>query len=445
MLMRIDVARNRFSSRLRRFAAEPSGSIAAVVGIGFAVLTACVGAAVDFKQALRIQTILQSASDAAVIGATKARGLSDTERAERAVDLFNANLPGDPNVRSATPVADFTSGTASLTVTVAYNTAFLKLAGIQTLPVKAESRAVLLGKKIELTLVTDITGSMSDTRNGMRKIDGLKLAAHDMLDFIMPGNTQSEDFRVALVPFANYVNAGAYAEAVTGLNPTRNNGGSTEYLVTCVTERTGPQAYTDATPGPSAYIGASAQGNSNSAYDSNGGCDRSGGGGSGAMPAIVPLTTDKTSILTQIDSFTPAGSTAGHLGTAWGWYMISPQWNSIWNLSTPIAAYNDETVMKVVVILTDGEYNTQYSNTLSKDQALSMCSAMKTAGVTVFTVGFGFDPNNTSDSVAMDTLTQCASGAGHYYFPYDGDALRQTFLQIGDTVSSAGLKVRLSQ
>ena len=31
--------------------------------------------------------------------------------------------------------------------------------GIQTLPVKAESRAVSLGKKIELTLVTDITGS----------------------------------------------------------------------------------------------------------------------------------------------------------------------------------------------------------------------------------------------------------------------------------------------
>ena len=64
---------------------------------------------------------------------------------------------------------------------------------------------------------------------------------------------------------------------------------------------------------------------------------------------------------------------------------------------------------------------------------------MKTAGVTVYTVGLGFAPN-TSDAqelLAKDTLTQCASGAGHYFFPYDGDALRTAFTQIGQQVTTA--------
>ena len=101
--------------------------------------------------------------------------------------------------------------------------------------------------------------------------------------------------------------------------------------------------------------------------------------------------------------------------------------------------------MKVAVLLTDGEYNTQYTGTDSKTQALAVCDAMKAAGIKVFTVGFGFDPGSGGDDAARDLLTQCASGTGHYFFPYDGDALRQTFQQIGDQVSAIGNKVSLSQ
>lgn len=415
------------------------------MGVGAGVMLACAGAAVDFNEANRTQTKLQSAADAAVMAATQARGLSDTDREQRAVSNFLANTAKDVTVSSVIPVANFSSGKASITATATYKTTFLRVVGIKTLPVAAKSVAVSVGKKIEMTLVTDITGSMNDKRNGTRKIDGLKSAAKDMLDIVMPGGTQSDDFRVALVPFSNYVNVDTYASAVTGLSATISGfGNSTRHLITCVTERTGSQAYTDAMPGAGQYVGSVGSGNSN--YDSNGGCDRSGGGSGGSsMPAIVPLTSDKNALLSTINSFTPGGSTAGHLGTMWGWYMISPNWNSVWNLSTPISSAGDEQYMKVVVILTDGEYNTQYSSTSSSEQALATCTAMKAAGVTIFTVGLGFDPSDTSDNAAKTLLTKCASGTGHYYFPYDGDALRQTFAQIGDTVSAAGLKARLSQ
>ena len=154
---------------------------------------------------------------------------------------------------------------------------------------------------------------------------------------------------------------------------------------------------------------------------------------------MIPLTNDKAAILNTINGYTPAGTTAGHLGTAWAWYMLAPGWNSIWGLSTPPAAYTDDKVIKAVVLMTDGLYNTQYSSNDSRTQALALCTGMKTAGLTVYTVGLGFaaSPSDPDEILAKDTLTQCASGAGHYFFPYDGDALRAAFTQIGNQVSTA--------
>ncbi len=431
------------SALVARLFANEDGNITALTGFVGTAVFICAGAAVDYRQALATKSVLQTAADSAVLGALKAKGLNDEQRAQRAQVIFAANTQNDAVARSTTPTITVSGGGASVTAEVNFPTSVLKVIGFQSIPVKAVSAGLGKGKKIEMAMMTDITGSMSETRNGQSKMEGLKLAAKDMLDIVLPG-VPSDDFRVALIPFANYVNAGSRAEAVTGLNPTRNNGGSTEYLITCVTERTGSQAYTDATPGPSAWIGSTAPGNSSNNYDANGGCDRS-GGGSGFMPEVMPLTSDKAALMAQIDAFTPAGSTAGHLGTAWAWYALSPSWNSIWNLSTPPAAYSNQEYMKVAVLMTDGEYNTQYAATDSKTQALATCNAMKAAGIKIFTVGFGFDPNNTGDDAARDLLTQCASGTGHYYFPYDGDALRQTFQQIGDQVNAIGNKVTLSQ
>ena len=38
----------------------------------------------------------------------------------------------------------------------------------------------------------------------------------------------------------------------------------------------------------------------------------------------------------------------------------------------------------IVIIMTDGEYNTQYTNETSKAQALALCSGMRAAGIKVF-------------------------------------------------------------
>src|SRR3546814_14572183 len=58
------------------------------------------------------------------------------------------------------------------------------------------------------------------------------------------------------------------------------------------------------------------------------------------------------------------GSTAGHIGVAWGWYLVSPNFGYLWPFESQPMEYNQihlgQKVMKVVIIMTDGDFNTIY-------------------------------------------------------------------------------------
>lgn len=45
--------------------------------------------------------------------------------------------------------------------------------------------------------------------------------------------------------------------------------------------------------------------------------------------AIVPLSDNKTALKNSINSYTAAGSTAGHIGIAWAWYLLSPNFRNL--------------------------------------------------------------------------------------------------------------------
>jgi hypothetical protein len=149
----------------------------------------------------------------------------------------------------------------------------------------------------------------------------------------------------------------------------------------------------------------------------------------------------------SIDAYVVSGVTAGHLGTAWAWYMLCPHWGYLWPAASRPAPYGAAKLAKIAVLMTDGEYNTQYCqgivdrnsfalssdsincsspNGPSTDQARTLCSHMKAAGVTVYTVGFDLGGNPT----AIDTLSDCASSPEHFYNATTGDELRQAFRDI---------------
>lgn len=451
--------KHRLAHLTKRFRGDKRGNVAIIFGASAIPALMFIGAGVDYSMALRARTQLQAAVDSAALAAVNAANLTNAQRQQLATDVFNANVKNNKLTASATPNVSIGVGSATVTSNFNVPTAFIKIAYANSIPVSVQSNVTSAGKKLELAMMIDITGSMADpacSGCSTSKISDVKLAAQDLLNIVLPTGGTIGAARVSLVPFSHHVNVGNYATTVTGMAPTKlvatgywndgnwvSTGNQTQTLVTCVTERTGSQAYTDAAAASGQYIRPyNTSTTSSSDYSSSGKCYQQ---NSTEMPQIMPLTTDKTAIMAQVNAFQPGGSTAGHLGTAWSWYTISPNWAGMWPTGSLPAAYSDNQTLKAVVLMTDGEYNTQYTNIDSKTQALALCTSMKNAGIQVYTVGFGFDPNSTSDNTARNTLTQCASGAGFYYFPYNGDALRQAFATIGQLVTTAAAKTRVSQ
>lgn len=213
----------------------------------------------------------------------------------------------------------------------------------------------------------------------------------------------------------------------------------THRVSSCVTERTGRESYTEVAPsGSSTWVGLN--------YPNiNGSC---------ITDTIVPLSSNVAGIKSRIDGLNVEGGTAGQIGIGWGWYMVSPSWNSLWP-SGSAGPYNSAKTLKAVVIMTDGEFNTPYcSGVIARNagsgsggsaakidcdadngnpfvQSRRLCDAMKAQGVIVYTVGFQIARGGDADSL----LSYCASSSSGYYNASSGTALSQAFAAIGRDIT----------
>jgi len=303
------------------------------------------------------------------------------------------------------------------------------------------------GTNLELSLMLDTTGSMLG-----QKIEDMKVAAKELIDIVVWGDQSQYTSKVAIAPFSSRVNVGSYAAQLTGLATTWSG----KSLRPCVTERTGTEAFTDAPPASGAWLNGSGgdRNYDNQNYSSPASCTQ--------QEAIIPLTSNRDVLKTAIDNFTAGGSTAGSLGTAWAWYLLSPRWASIWSGDSAPAPYSDITTMtpkgmpklhKVAVLMTDGIYNTrggvQYSDGGAEaiaisNNAVSICNNMKAAGIKVYTIGFQLG----GSALAINTLKACASreaddpadNPSYFIAAESGDELRMAFRQIA--LQLATLRIR---
>ncbi len=208
---------------------------------------------------------------------------------------------------------------------------------------------------------------------------------------------------------------------------------------TCVTERTGPNATTDAAPSTS-LVGRN-YGTPNNACTNL---------------QITPMTSDKDALQAKANALVTSGSTAGHIGLAWGWYMLSPNFAYLWPEESRGRAYGAPNLRKIVVMMTDGAYNTPYCNGVSSldgygnaadrincnatngssfAQAAALCTAMKNSGVSIYTVGFAVG----NDATARNHLRACASSPGQFFEAANGAELREAFRNIATAISQLRL------
>jgi hypothetical protein len=227
----------------------------------------------------------------------------------------------------------------------------------------------------------------------------------------MPDNRLNK-VRIGFAPFSSSINAGPYAATVTN-NSSPDN---------CVFERVGGNATTDATVGAGDYLQSHADVGVGQGYCTVNGTNE-----------IVPLSEDKDMLKAATDGFRGATSTAGQLGTAWAWYLVSPNWSNVWPGASSPVSYGTKDVIKAVVLMTDGKYNTVGGRSgrdgQSRQQARDLCRNMKAEGVVVYSVLF---MENDPDAVAV--MTECASADGggqkYFYRAEDGAALGAAFRDI---------------
>lgn len=445
----------------RKFARSECGNIGLIFSLSLIPLMLFVGAGIDVGRWLHARTATISALDAAVLAGARTLQVNNTDPGaaiEVAKSYYATNTKN--RLKLVNDTISFTPSDNNTTFRSNGNayieTPFLALANIKSLPILNSngtefSQAVLSagGKSdtsIEIAMMLDVTGSMVGYR-----LNDLKVAAKDLIGIVLA--TDKETSRVAIVPYANSINAGVYAEKVRGsvASGTCTKPGCTEFtftnpfgktrtndVSTCVSERTGADAYTDASP-TSAHVGLNYPGPSNKCLTNT----------------ITPLTKEKTVLDAEIDALEAGGSTGGHIGVAWGWYLLSPNWASVLPAGSAPAPYGTGKVNKIAILMTDGEYNSAYCNgVISQDstlgsgnpqwhincnapngdsfsQAEALCANMKKAGVTVFTVGFDI----IDDQRARDLMAKCATDPGHAYKAANGDQLKQTFRDIALKIS----------
>jgi hypothetical protein len=208
----------------------------------------------------------------------------------------------------------------------------------------------------------------------------------------------------------------------------------------CTSERTSTHQYDDAAPTTKLL-----------AYNYT-------SGGANCVPQVIqPLTSDKDTLHALAKSLTAVGSTSGHLGLAWGWYMVSPNFAYLWPAASQPAAYKKANLVKAVILMTDGEFNSPYCNGViaadagsgsggssshngcnatngsSQSQAQSLCDAIKATnnGITLYTVGFDLGTNST----ALSFLQGCATDLTKFFRADTGADLTTAFEQIGQNLN----------
>lgn len=197
---------------------------------------------------------------------------------------------------------------------------------------------------------------------------------------------------------------------------------------------------------------------------------------------VLPLTAEKTTILRRLRNLQVSfrGGTISSLGLQAAWFTLSPRWRGLWGDAALPRDYGTAGSRKVVVLMTDGQNNwhdwpegapgaapsaydnptadadyTAYgrmaenrlgidfpttgtigsrigiamarNNAAISNKMLTLCSLLKTQGITVYTITF-----NLSDPTTQSLYRSCATASSGYFNSPDQAALRQAFSQIGN-------------
>lgn len=398
----------------KHFIRDTRGNAAMIFGLIMVPLLLVGAFAIDSSRHLSSNQHLQAAIDAASLAG--ARALEDATKTDAdiiaiAQGAYKANLlgtHGDVDCQDSVVTVDRDGGTVS--VSAACKTPTLLGASLTREDMDSINQSTARANitQLDLALMLDVSGSM-----GGQKLTDLKAAAKQAAATLVTPNT-GDRVRVSFVSYASSVNAGIYGNPSLG-RPVNDDSDGDGLAKVCVSERTGSAAWNDDDPELGKWVGDDATSCPNS--------------------SLLPLTNDLTVFNAAIDSLSAGGMTAGHLGVAWSWYLIAPDWDKIWPTASAPHDYTEPHTIKAVILMTDGQFNRSYDSGMgdSNEQAKKMCQKMRAEGVRIYAVAF------QAPSSAKNTLKNCTGDDSRFFDAGNGTELLAAYDAIASHLSALTL------
>lgn len=459
-------AEHKPTARSRMLRDESGATLIMFAGL-FAVLAMTIGVGLDYARAFAVQSSLQRDLDAAILaGAMQASedGLDAETISEK---YFGDNWTTLHKSGSVTVSVTESEGKIKAAANVPVPMTLMRIAGFTDLTVDAKSAVSFGGRDVEMALVLDTTKSMSG-----QKLDDLKAAATKLIETAYKGPDADKYVKVALVPFAQYVNVGlanrnaVWMDVAPDSTTTEQQCGDVTPIIgqsNCRTETA--TAYDDGTPytyeyqtcdyqyGPPEY-----QCNDVTKTYTWNGC-----AGSRTYPLntrdeqytnrvpgimnvscsseLQPLTNDKSLLTSKIQAMVAKQETYIPSGLAWGWRVLS----KIKPFSEGLdknATTNGRRVRKMLVLMSDGantkspKYPDHTATQVSEADSLTveLCSNIKADGIEIFTVAF-----DITDSSVIEKMRGCASDLSNFFQTATGVELEQAFQTIAHSTRSVSL------
>ncbi|PYF09652.1 Flp pilus assembly protein TadG [Rhodobacter viridis] len=419
--------KDRNSGLLRRLVRNEDGALIILSLQIFILMLVCTGVAIDLVRVEERRAVIQNTLDRAALAAAS---LSQDLDPTFVVDdyLKKAGL----DYLDIDPVVEEGNFHEWRRVTIVAKdkmpTIFKPFTGIDYLTANGNSQALEAIGNVEISLVLDVSGSMNDTVSSSTRIALLKTAAKNfvtsMFEKVQPASAPAGRLSISVVPYNQQVILGDKTSRAFTLSTdhTQNTCADLTTLPTNSLAVSPSTTLTRTMYGDSFdYWGQNALGQGTWNLNTNVtnlNCEER------AATSVLAFATDKTTIMNKIEGLTAKGDTAIDMGARWGLALLDPAARPALNtLITNGDASNvirgrpldyddgtkdiDETALKVLVLMTDGQNTRSYSTKADYRTGNSGFISMKNA------TAFSTDSNGylTGD---WDQL--------YYYLPAKGSA-----------------------
>ena len=345
-------------ARLAAFRRDEDGALV-IFSVFMLLMILFVGSlGVDMMRFEMERAKLQSTLDRAVLAA------ADIDQTMNPTDVVNeyftkSGLGGSVTGVTVSEGLGYRSVSATARKTI--NTQLIHMLGVDTMSAPAAGTAEERVDSVEISLVLDVSGSMASNN----KIGNLRTAGGQFIDAIV-ANTEANKVSISIVPYNGQVNVGPDLIDKYNITDRHNN-------TFCVDLP--PSVYTSAAlsrslPMPQhVFADTYNSSNTSSSYSTSSMTPSSVNRWCDANPVnrIRVHSNNVNQLKGHINNLQPVGATSIDAGMRWGSALLDPSARSVVSelvsenvVIAPFAGrpleYNDPEVLKVIVLMTDGEH-----------------------------------------------------------------------------------------